>query len=331
MIETFSDIVTEIGLHTFSTTSTDTTNYKRWANQGYMRVVYDVDYPFLRRSGTFVTVAQQRLYIPEVQALRFLNMRLPSQNVYLTKRDAERMDRSRPSYITDSATSSFGMPSRWYVEDWPSVQAQPVAAAAVKCTWGSAQGSTSISATVEGIVGGEEDREVVVITGNAGNVSTTKSFSEVHSISTDKVSVGNLVFTSSDSATTALCTIGPLMRSRKYIRIGLDSQPDKAYTVYYKFIPWLPLMVNDSDVPRIPRENFNVIVEAAMLVAAENHGDPDLLASREKRYFDAIGKIKETMREDEETVQQWGFGGGAAGYPVIAGDYNSYLRNVLWG
>ena len=322
----FGDLYSELARHVFDDSVNATLNHKRWTNLGYHKVYYDADYPFQRKSGTFATVSGTRLYTPEPNAIKILNIRIPSENAYLTKIGVERLDRSRPEYVTDTNTQT---PFAWYNEDWVGASTQPTVAAAIYVS--STATEVNLTVTVEGIVSGEMDRETGSLNGVTPNFTTTKTFTEITSISKGAISVGVITAKQTNASGATLSTVGPLQYTRRYIRIGLEGVPGSALTCYYRFTPWLPEMVNDSDVPNVPDQDIPLIVDAAMLIAAENHGDPAVLASREGRYREKLAKLRSRLGEDKDTIHQWGHKGGRIGYEIIAGDYSSFLRHMYWG
>lgn len=326
MFTTFAEIYNEIARQAKDDTVNGIANAKRWANAGYNRVVYDVDYPFLRRETTFTTTNGTRLYIPSVIALRILNIRIPSENRYLTKIDAERLDRARPQYKVDTQVD---IPLGWYIEDFVGVATQPPSAEVCGVKSSSASDTTQ-TVTVTGIVNGEVDQATATLNGTT-NVSLVKSFTEIHSISKSAITVGQITFGTNSTYTTTYGILGPMHRTKRYIRIGLEPIPGSTLTCYMKFTPWMPEMVNDSDVTLIPASDTPLIVDAGLMHAYEFLGDMDSLMQREKKYIDRLGKIRERMGDDQDTVEGWKTSGGRMNYPVIAGDYTSALRNWFWG
>jgi hypothetical protein len=329
-MNTFGEIVQELRRHMFDPgTPGGDTRARLWANMGYMRVVYDVDYPFLRREVQFQTVAGQRLYIPKDDLLWPLNLRIPDKNLYLIKLAVEKMDRSRPQYVVDTKR---GAPQTWYVEDFVGSLTQPTSATQIRAVSSSTADtiSSNTNVTIEGVVSGEVDREVLAINGTTA-VTSTKLFSEIHKISKNRVTAGQISVTN-PAQTMTFAVLGPYHRTKSFLRIGLNPIPDQAYTVYGRYIPWLPELVNDSDVPHIPTKDVPIIVDAAMLIAAEWMGQPEVVAIRERRYAEKIRKIREAMGHDDDSVGAWSFVRGDSPQNLPQpGDYNAFLRSLYWG
>ena len=327
-IANFRDIYTQLQRNVFTDKPADLGFLKTCANGGYLRVVMDADFPFLRRSGTFSTVAGTRMYTPERGALSLLDIRIPAKYKSLRKVDVRKLDTRNPNYLV---TTSYSTPEMWYNEVNAGVLTQPTSASVVTLQNSSATEPVSTTCVVEGIVSGEPDKEVITLPPNSSaTLAGSKSFTEIHRISKGNITGGRITATS-NGATVTLAVLGPFMKTRLYVQVGLEPIPDAVYTCYYKFIPWLPEMVNDEDVPQIPTDTVPLIVDAAMLVAAENLGDMEVVASREKRYMDKLAKLREKMRTDDDQVPQWQFGSGAAGRPPLQpGDYTGWLARDVF-
>ena len=310
-----------------SPTTLQTTRAKAWTNQALNRVVRDIDYPFLRRQTSFVTVAGQRLYVPEPEAMEILNIRIPSENRYLNKISNQKIDRLRPEYITDTNTA---LPSNWYYEDSIGVATAIASAGAVVYAASDATETAATTITIEGYSGSEIQREVLTLAAAATPTATgTKSFTEILSVSKSGATVGIVTLKQTNSSGTTLATLGPYRRTRRYIRIGLENIPGQVYTCYMRFIPWMADLVNDSDVPRIPEPDNNAILNAAMLIAAEYNSDADLLASRERKYADAIAKIRERVKDGGDEVPRFRFDSGMD--TGLGWTFEDFMRSVYFG
>ncbi len=300
-----------------------------WLNMGYQRVVVDLDFPHLRRETTFSTVAGQRLYIPTAPVSRILTMKIPSLNRYLPKINENKLDRANP----DSAVeTTYGSPQYWILDQWVGALVQPAAGGIRPYVVSSSASDTTPVVTIEGIVAGEVDREIVTLTGTTA-VQAAKTYTEIHSVSKSIKSVGKVTVQNlATSPTIIYCTLSPLGYTKKYWQLAMHPIPDAIYTVYYKFIPWLPELVNRSDQPQMPEDCHELVIKAAVMYAMTFQSNNQALLEAEKRYVEFTRKYREKMNADSDGIPQWEFGNGQGNAnSTKVGDYDSYLRSLLWG
>lgn len=321
---TFASLYAEIQRLMGDSSTDTTTNIKSWLNLALQRLVADAEYPFLRRRGSFTTTAGTRLYTLPGDVLFPLTMRIAAQNRFLIRMSSERHEMANPDW---SSVTDQSIPRLWVPDRWVGVSEQPASAEAVN-VFSSDAADTTAKVTVEGVVSGEHDREVISLNGTTP-VAGAKSFSEVYSISKDLLTAGRITVRG-DTSGTVFLLLGALHFTERIIQVLLDPIPNAAHVVDYRYMPWVPEMVNDSDVPIIPLSDREALIFAAVMYGFMFQ-DQTQYERAEREYAKALGRLRSRMIDDEPTIPQFQFVGGAPRYPIIAGDYNSYLLAVFWG
>ena len=324
-------ILDELARQTKNDTSNLRANGLAWANMGYLRVANDMDYPHLRRMATFSTVAGTRLYIPTPHAMRLLSVRNSAKNRYLLKTNFERIERGDPDY--DSVTTT-GEPMVWAMAYWRAslVDVAPAGIKPFIVSSATADSATTVC-TIEGIVGGEIDRETLAITGTGSTGTTavqcTKTYTEFLGFSKNQATVGTITLQNlGTNPTITYSTLSPLAKTKRYLQVLLQPTPDAVYSLTAKFLPWLPDLVNDSDIPLIPEEDHEIIIKAALTYAGVFQANAQMQAEAERAYLQALGRIRGRMKAGGDEVPAWTFGGGGViGHGSIP-PYSDYLNGL---
>ena len=165
---TFRELQDEVVAQLKDDSTAGLTNIKRWLNMAQAQVVYDMDWPMLRRQGTLSIAANTRAYVLPSDVHRVLSIYIPSEDSYLREVNPFRFDQFNPQASSDTARHQ---PSLWFENRWVGALAQPSSASAIRVAWADTE-ATSRIVTIVGTVGGVPDRDTVTVTGAAGNAST---------------------------------------------------------------------------------------------------------------------------------------------------------------
>ena len=300
---------------------------KRWINMAQQRVLYDMDWPQLRREATLSLVDGTPTYVFPPEVLRLLSIRIPSEDIVLRKGNLARFDMSAPDATVDTNKDT---PSLWMEEGWVGAAAQPTSASVITGTSsGTEAASPGLIVTVEGTVSGVADRDTMaLITTTPG--ATTKSFTEVTSISKAGVSVGKITFTSNTGGVT-VAILSPLQWTARYIKIRVYPTPKAALTAYYRYLPWLPDLVNNSDSCLIPERHHELVVAGALKYAYRYQSSGAYKAAElEQRKL--LAEARAELGEDAGVPFQWQWGGllqSTVGAKIPSNE--DYLRQLYWG
>lgn len=297
----------------------------RWLNMAKDRVLYDVDLPQLRRTATLTFVKGQYDYVMPADVMRLApdnTMNIPAEERTIRRVSPFQLKTIIPG-LTSETTED--MPEVWADREWVGVLAQPSSASTIKLLSSSASDVTAV--TIEGIVGGEIDREVLTLV--AGTKTSTKQFTAVHSISKADTSTGRITVTS-NSDTVTLGILGPLHYTKRYIHSRFYPITDAAYVAAYDFIPWTPELVNDSDIPLLPEWLHETIVTRALLYGYRNKGDTNYrLAAGE--YSDMLAKVREETGRDQGLLKQWTLVDDLYVDQQGLWDFDMFLKFLYWG
>lgn len=319
-------MISEIQDRVHDTSSLAAIKHLRRINMALHRVNYDVDFPQLRRDYTLNVVANTRDYVlPSGIMIPNDNWVIPSIGTSIRKVNRNSLEISRPGLASDPNRNS---PNVWCDYAWSGVSAQPSAASKIKVTSDSTEASLKV--TVEGVVSGEIKREMLNLNGTTANATTAGAFTEIHSVSKGALGVGILTITADDlTGKPVLGTLGSLQYTRKYINVRLDPCPDQSYAISVNAIPWLPDLVNDSDVPLLPEYVHEAIVFRALMYSYPDQSNQNY-RSAAGEYQDLIEFARRESGRDEGKIKAW-IWGGTLDQNRFDWSFDMWLRTIYWG
>lgn len=314
-------------------TTTGQTRADRWINMAQQRFCLDSRLPQLRRETTLALVADQYDYILPADILIPSDVwTVPAEDSRIHKVNFHNFKFAQPNAI---ASTDKGLPSVWMDHSWVPVSAQPTGAGTVTATSSSTSTDNGVKLTVEGIVSGEVDREQITLAGvggAGGTATTTKQFSIIHSISKDVKGVGRITLVSNTGTPVTLGIIGPLQTRKQYIKVRLFPIPDAVQTVYLDYMPWLPDLVNDSDMPLIPDRHHTGILSRALMYAYKFQKNQKSFQQEAGFYQDLVDAIRQETGADEGLIKAWRWGGDIdVGNTSPEYDWDMFLRSIYGG
>lgn len=198
--------------------------------------------------------------------------------------------------ILPNATAT-GKPTTFALTFDEKVKGQPSAASKIVCYKSGAADITlpayTVSATIYGVVNGEDRQEWVCLSTN-WVVSSVNSYSKIYSITPSPTINANLHFYDVTGSTDILELYANEV-SRAYKKLVLYPIPDGAYTVTVKYQALQPIMANDSDEAVLPARYHNAIVEAAVGEMLLKQGD-----SKATSWYELSNRGKEEMLKDQD-------------------------------
>lgn len=152
---------------------------------------------------------------------------------------------------------------------------------------------TSVSVTINGIVGGYFDIETISTNSSDGTtlVNGTKLFTKIFSISKDKSTTGKITI-KADTTTVAILMAGSAaMESKYYSFIVYPTPSTSANTIYFRYKKKQYSLINDNDVSLLSDDHDN-----AILLLAEFY------ILRETKTFEAYKTELKELKNDNDVA-----------------------------
>lgn len=158
-------------------------------------------------------------------------------------------------------------------------------------------GDVGIHANIQGVVGGQQDSEDVILNGTTP-VATTKAFTSIVSCSKGDSTGGSVTF--KDSANNLIATMAPWETEVERQTIIVWRVPSAAETLSYRFSKKHPVLILDTDISLLPEKYHNLLVQItnAMLLEWAGMAIPARLAAQ-------IQQGKEQFFNDCNDVSKW--------------------------
>lgn len=200
----------------------------------------------------------------------------------------EEFDRRIPKPI------ATGKPTVGMLFEYTGVRLQPSTTAQIVIASNDATDTTQ-SVRIRGIVNEQEDFEDCILNGTAG-ITTTKSFSEVISVSKPTDTVGTISFIM--NGTEYVAQLGPHEKTHEFKKIRLYPTPDFQDNISIKHfkVPFIPQAAND--ITEIPTRWDYVVEQWAFAMALQPKGQ-DQLAEQQAEFDLAEKYLNEDMASEE--------------------------------
>lgn len=187
-------------------------------------------------------------------------------------------------------------------------------------------GDVGVHANVQGIVGGQQDSEDVVLNGTTP-VATTKTFTSITAVSKTDVTGGSVTF--KDSGATLIATMAPWETDVERQTIIVWRIPAASETLSYRFSQKHPILILDSDRSLLPEKYHNLILfmTTAMLLEWGGMPIPSMLASLitagKERFYNDCNDVSKWNTIPQATDADTNFGQPDIGNKIIDADFFS--------
>lgn len=270
-LEHVNVILGKLRQDTISTISTDQTTVAFRVQTAVQRAIARVwnakQWTFKQSKDTLTLVASTSEYnLPKVVGEPYLI--LSTLSPYFVRPISEdKFDTEVPNPIS-SANPEIAM-----LFENTGVRTQPTSASIVTIASNSASDTTQ-KVLVRGVVSGEEDSELLSLSGLT-SVNSTKSFSKIYAISKSAATAGLITVTSNSGAVSVL-TIGPLEKTVRVKKIRFYPIPSAVGTITIKHfrVPFIP--TQDFDDSGIPSRWDYIVEQYAFAMALQPLGQDQI-------------------------------------------------------
>ena len=192
--------------------------------------------------------------------------------------------------------TSEGNPIYAMLYEMTGVNTQPSSASALAIV-SSSTADTTQTVLVKGTVSSDIDYEEITLSGTT-SVSTTKSFSAIHSITKSDVTTGRITITSNSAAVTNL-VLAPQEKTWRYRAYRLYPIPSSVLTITIKHFAIPPPMTRAFEDTEIPERWDYVVNQYAHAFALQPKGQ-DQLAEFQANIQVADKFVNEDMANEED-------------------------------
>lgn len=188
-----------------------------------------------------------------------------------------------------------GNPDHYMLFEYGGVETQPTSASILTLASSSVSDTTQ-SVMIRGVVSGQEDYEMVTLNGTT-QVTTTKQFTSIRSISKSAATAGRISVTSNGGAVTVL-TLGPLEKTTRLKKVRFYPTPSSSLTATIKHFkePFIPTQaLDDSEIP----SRWDYVVEQWAFALALQPQGQDQITEQQSQFDLAEKYLNEDMASEE--------------------------------